>query len=209
MGNTSGIRLLGQPTHISTIIICRSTGNWANTTSQRKSIKSLPAMGSRISLTILAKLNVLALPYLGKNWQQPISQTGEVGAGPNPGISATQIHKSTPRNPARSLTGVVGRLGTPEDYRRGVQQTKPDYISLLDDAAGSAFPRFRERLETAFPRFRERLETESLELTSIGNNHQIRHAEVTQEKLENTEHIDYLFHRLFSMIQLILKTKRT
>ena len=70
--------------------------------------------------------------------------------------------------------------------------------SLLDDAAGSAFPRFRERLET-----------ESLELTSIGNNHQIRHAEVTQEKLENTEHIDYLFHRLFSMIQLILKTKRT
>ena len=37
-----------------------------------ESIKSLPAMGSRISLTILAKLNVLALPYLGKNWQQPI-----------------------------------------------------------------------------------------------------------------------------------------
>ena len=58
-------------------------------------------------------------------------------------------------------------------------------------------------------RFRERLETESLELTSIRNSHQIRHAEVTQEKLENIEHIDYLFHRLFSMIQLILKIKRT
>ena len=75
---------------------------------------------------------------------------------------------------------------------------KDQIISLLDDAAGSPFPKFRERLEK-----------EALELTSIGNNHQIRHTEVTQEKVESTEHIDYLFHRLFSMIHLILKTKGT
>ena len=73
---------------------------------------------------------------------------------------------------------------------------KDQIASLLDDAAGSAYPKFRDRLER-----------EALELTAIGNNHQIRHAEVPQEKVENSEHIDYLFHRLFSIINLILKTK--
>ena len=81
----------------------------------------------------------------------------------------------------------------------GVGTNKGDQISsLLDDAAGSAYPKFRERLET-----------DAKELTSIGNNHQIRHTEVSQEKVEKSEHIDYLFHRLFSMIQLILNTKGT
>ena len=73
---------------------------------------------------------------------------------------------------------------------------KVQITSLLDDAVGSALPKFRARLET-----------EAIELTSIGNDHQIRHTEVTQEKIENGEHVDYLFHRLFSMIQLILKTQ--
>ena len=81
----------------------------------------------------------------------------------------------------------------------GQGDNKGDQItSLLDDAAGLAYPRFRERLET-----------DARELTSIGNNHQIRHSELTQEKVENSAHVDYLFHRLFSMIQLILKTRGT
>ena len=81
----------------------------------------------------------------------------------------------------------------------GQGANKGDQISsLLDDAAGLAYPKFRERLEL-----------DARELTSMGNNHQIRHSEVTQEKVDNSEHIDYLFHRLFSMIQLILKTKGT
>ena len=79
----------------------------------------------------------------------------------------------------------------------GEGHNKRDQIaSLLDDAAGSAKPKFRAHLEK-----------EALELTSIGNNHQIRHTEVTQEKIENAEHVDYLFHRLFSMIHLILNTQ--
>ncbi len=79
----------------------------------------------------------------------------------------------------------------------GVGSRKKDQImSLLDDAAGPGFPKFRQRLET-----------EARELTEIGNNHQIRHTETTQEKVEASEHIDYLYHRLFSMIQLILKTQ--
>ncbi len=79
----------------------------------------------------------------------------------------------------------------------GEGSNKKDQItSLLDGAAGSASPKFRDSLET-----------EALELTSIGNNHQIRHTEVTQEKIENREHVDYLFHRLFSLIHLIINTQ--
>ena len=59
------------------------------------------------------------------------------------------------------------------------------------------------------PQFRQHIEKDANELTTIGNNLQIRHSEVSKEKVQQSAHIDYLFHRLFSMIQLILKTKGT
>ena len=55
------------------------------------------------------------------------------------------------------------------------------------------------------PRLREFLEKEAKELTAIGNNLQIRHFEKTQEKLERPEEVDYLFHRMFSFIRLVLR----
>ena len=67
---------------------------------------------------------------------------------------------------------------------------------LLDRASGPSAPKLRSRLET-----------EASELTGIGNELRIRHSETSQEMLVRDEHIDYLFHRLFSLIQLILKTK--
>lgn len=54
---------------------------------------------------------------------------------------------------------------------------------------------------------RTRLETEALELTSIGNSYLIRHSEVSQVPVIDVDHIDYLFHRLFAMIQLMLRKK--
>jgi|AGTN01.2.fsa_nt_gi hypothetical protein len=56
------------------------------------------------------------------------------------------------------------------------------------------------------PRLRGFLETEAKELTTIGNSLQIRHFEMTQEKLERAEDVDYLFHRMFSFIRLVLRT---
>jgi hypothetical protein len=56
------------------------------------------------------------------------------------------------------------------------------------------------------PTFRATLENEARELTSIGNKFRIRHGETTQVPLELNEHVDYLFHRLFSLIRLLLKT---
>ena len=75
---------------------------------------------------------------------------------------------------------------------------KEQITSLLDEAAGILSPQLRHRLET-----------DAKELTDIGNSLQIRHFEVGKEEIQKSEHIDYLFHRLFGMIQLILKTKGT
>ena len=55
---------------------------------------------------------------------------------------------------------------------------------------------------------RQRLEDEATELTNIGNSHLIRHTELKQIPVIDVDHVDYLFHRLFAMIQLLLRKKR-
>jgi hypothetical protein len=60
---------------------------------------------------------------------------------------------------------------------------------------------------TTEPSLRSRLETEAVELTSIGNSHLIRHSEVNQVAVIDVDHVDYLFHRMFAMIQLMLRKK--
>lgn len=60
---------------------------------------------------------------------------------------------------------------------------------------------------TAEPTLYARLDAEAHQLTSIGNDHLIRHYEVNQKPVIDTDHVDYLFHRLFAMIQLMLRKK--
>ncbi|KWU21988.1 AbiJ-NTD4 domain-containing protein [Achromobacter xylosoxidans] len=60
---------------------------------------------------------------------------------------------------------------------------------------------------TSVPSLRERLETEATELNSIGNSHLIRHSEISQVPVIDVDQVDYLFHRLFAMIQLMLRKK--
>ena len=55
------------------------------------------------------------------------------------------------------------------------------------------------------PLFRSTLESEARELTRIGNTFQIRHSEKDQERLDSVDHIDYLWHRMFSLIRLVLR----
>jgi hypothetical protein len=55
--------------------------------------------------------------------------------------------------------------------------------------------------------FRELLEREAQELTKIGNTFQIRHWERGTVPVEQVRHMDYLFHRLFALIWLILSTR--
>ena len=53
--------------------------------------------------------------------------------------------------------------------------------------------------------FRELLETEAKQLTEIGNKFMIRHTEIGKIPVADDEEIDYLFHRLFSLIRFLLK----
>jgi hypothetical protein len=61
---------------------------------------------------------------------------------------------------------------------------------------------------TSSPKLRDALEKEAMELTRIGNNLQIRHSETDRERIRASEHIDYLFHRLFALITVILRTNK-
>ena len=73
---------------------------------------------------------------------------------------------------------------------------KAQIKAMLDRTAGISSPRFREAVEQ-----------EAKELTDIGNSLRIRHSETNQEILETSEHMDYLFYRLYSLIHLILQSR--
>jgi hypothetical protein len=66
---------------------------------------------------------------------------------------------------------------------------------LLDQCAGD-------------PAFRALLESEAKELTRIGNEFQIRHFETDRAGIARPEQVDYLFHRLFALVHLLLFTRR-
>jgi hypothetical protein len=56
------------------------------------------------------------------------------------------------------------------------------------------------------PSFREMLEQEAKNLTAIGNKFMIRHTEIDKVEIVDSEQVDYLFHRMFSLILLLLKS---
>jgi hypothetical protein len=59
---------------------------------------------------------------------------------------------------------------------------------------------------TTEPNLRARLEKEAMELTEIGNNFMIRHTETTKTPITESTHVDYLFHRMFAIIRLLLRS---
>jgi hypothetical protein len=62
---------------------------------------------------------------------------------------------------------------------------------------------------SAEPMFRAALDSEARELTRIGNEFRIRHAELKTIPIEDSSHIDYLFHRLFALVHLLLGKRST
>lgn len=79
-------------------------------------------------------------------------------------------------------------IDNPSDKKKSITQ-------LLDKAS-------------AEPSFKVILEEEAHKLTSIGNSYHIRHSEVSQIAITDPSHLDYLFHRLLSLIILLLKKKK-
>lgn len=57
---------------------------------------------------------------------------------------------------------------------------------------------------TTEPNFRRLLDSEAKALTDIGNAFHIRHSETTQTAPQQEYHVDYLFHRLFGLVWILL-----
>lgn len=55
------------------------------------------------------------------------------------------------------------------------------------------------------PKLRQRLDDEAKALTEIGNTFMIRHTETDKTPINAASHVDYLFHRMFALIRLLLK----
>ena len=53
--------------------------------------------------------------------------------------------------------------------------------------------------------FRAQLDKEARELTGIANSYLLRHHEVSQVAVVDVQHVDYLYHRLFAMVELVLR----
>lgn len=70
------------------------------------------------------------------------------------------------------------------------------FAAMLDKVAGSSSPVLRDAVEK-----------EARELTRLGNELQIRHAETNREPVSESGHIDYLFHRLFALVTIVLKAE--
>lgn len=72
---------------------------------------------------------------------------------------------------------------------------KPESMRLMLDAITRDQP------------MRDRLEAEARELTAIANTHLLRHSEIVQAPVTDVDLVDYLFHRLFALIHLLLKKR--
>lgn len=106
-----------------------------------------------------------------------------------------------------------------EDARRKYLSTKPESYKESVERLWDAWERLktignssnkkesiRKLLDKAASEseFRQLLEEEARKLTDIGNKFHIRHSEIAQIEIERVEQFDYLFHRLLSMILLLL-----
>jgi hypothetical protein len=58
---------------------------------------------------------------------------------------------------------------------------------------------------TGDPAFRQTLDDEARALSAIGNSYMIRHTEVGKTSLSSPEQVEYLFHRMFSLMRLIMR----
>lgn len=57
----------------------------------------------------------------------------------------------------------------------------------------------------AEPNLREKVNDDMTDLTWIGNRFMIRHTETDKIPVAESDHVDYLFHRMFAVIRLLLR----
>ena len=150
--------------------------------------------GLAYELTVYGQIKRLAPPILREQLVSAQFHTGDNDLDRMLETARSKFlnhDEATRREALESLWDAWERLKT---LGKGSDK-KSQVADLLDDTAGSSSPKFREALGQ-----------EAKELTSIGNSLQIRHSETNQERLASSAHVDYLFHRLFAFIYMILRT---
>lgn len=136
----------------------------------------------RLAPTVLGESLTEALFYTGDTTlDQMLEESRRKFLDPNPAIRREAVERLW------DAWERVKSLEDPSDKRQSIS-------TLLDKAATEQ-------------NFRSMLEEEARKLTEIGNSFHIRHTEVTQTQLTDSAHVDYLFHRLFSMVQLLLSKR--
>lgn len=133
----------------------------------------------------------LAPPVLRDTLRSAVFSTGDAILDELLERARTKFLSHDPKNRRESLEKLWDaweRLKTLNDP----SNKKLSVTVLLDQAAPE-------------PGFRSTLETEAKELTRIGNDFQIRHSEINKVVINNDADVDYLFHRLFSLIFLLMR----
>ena len=151
--------------------------------------------GIAYTLSEEGRIQRLTSPVLQDALNQLQTNTGDAELDRLLGTAQRKFLNPNPvtrREALESLWDAWERLKTLD----GSGDKKTQVEIMLDKTAGHKSPKFRDVLES-----------DALELTKIGNSLRIRHSETNQEMIAMNEHVDYLFHRLSSLIELILCTR--
>ena len=133
----------------------------------------------------------LAPEGLREQLQQTIFHTGDVDLDELLNTARTKFlnpHIVVRKESLEKLWGAWERLKTIEPGNK-----KTSITTLLEKTSPD-------------PNFYNRLNAEASELTEIGNQFRIRHHEIGKIPITSSDQVDYLFHRMFSLIYLILKS---
>jgi len=139
------------------------------------------------------KIVRLAPVVLKESLQAAVFQTGDETLDSMLESARTKFLNPNPHTRRESLEKLWDAWERLKTLEPGADK-KAQVKALLDKAATE-------------PGFRDLLEREAKELNTIGNSFQIRHSETTQTPLQSDSHVDYLFHRLFSLIWMLVKLR--
>ena len=132
----------------------------------------------------------LAPPVLRESLRSAIFNTGDEGLDSLLDIARHKFLSHDPNTRRESLE----KLWDAWERLKTLESTnKPLSIQTLLDRVASE------------PTYRGVFETEARALTNIGNDFQIRHSEVGKVPIGDEAQVDYLFHRLFAFMFLILE----
>jgi hypothetical protein len=146
--------------------------------------------GIAFGLHETGRIERIAPEVLRESLSQAVFHTGDDGLDQLLERARTRFLDRTPAVRRESLETLWDAWERLKSLEGGDKRTSTALI--LDRAA-------------AEPTFRALLETEARLLTDVGNNFMIRHAEINKVPIGEDEHVDFLFHRLFAVIRLLLR----